>query len=972
MQVNVGIRGTRSTGKIAAGIRGVLGLLVGIGVGTTAFAGARPQWISAAGETAVAGVDWSVADLSGVGTIELNPINGVGGNLSVLQTGDTSFSGILTGAGSLGLSSASGASGTDTLTLTGANSYSGGTTVTSGVLALQGQGSLGTGSLTVNGGCVDLGGTNQAVAGLSGGVAASVVLDRSGGEGGTLTVVENAPTTFEGSLSGDGSLVVSGTAALTLTSPNTYTGGTTLLSGGLVLTGQGGLGSSAGPLVINGGVLTVSNTAGLSVGSLAGAGGSLVLDQAILTIVDPGARVAIDPQPAVLIVNQAGDTVFSGSVSGSGSLSKLGGGTLVLDGQNSYTGATTVQGGVLLVGDAQNSGATLASAQVTVDAGGELGGHGSLTGSLDNFGVVKPGGSVGTLSVGGNYTQAQGGDLVIALTPQGTSQLKVGGSASLAGNLTLLAEPGDYSGKTYTILTAAEGVSGTFSSLSGGQVGLASATLNYGADAVGLVWNVEEAPNDASIYSALQTEALVRAQERNRGLLERLDGFGAGDGADADGLSLALEAGLPGAASALDGVLPALPQALRRAGGWVKIEGDLDHLDGSGGVSGYDAQGADVLAGVDGRIGESLLVGAALGLEHTGLDQSDGESATLDVPNLAVYGQAALGALRLDATAGWAYVAASTQRRIAEIEETASANPEGQEATFGFEASLPVDALGLIWVPAVGLRYAQIVEGSSVETGAPGWDLEVADQTVRSVQPYAGLGVEKGFSLGGRSLRAGLAADFASETADLDPATQASVNGASFTIPGDPASRSRLGLSAGLDLRLGAEWALSLGDRAILPTAGLCVQSLGVALKWRFGSGAKTSASPARAVVSASDYAELTRSFLEELKNGDFEDARRTKGTLEQDETLRKVELYEEAKLEDVKLAVFDGRFADVEAMLEILRSLNPGDAAYVEEALGMMEWHQGRDQSALEHFKAAARLDSRLTYLVERTRDAQ
>ncbi|MEJ0064840.1 MAG: hypothetical protein WDM85_04915 [Caulobacteraceae bacterium] len=68
--------------------------------------------------------------------------------------------------------------------------------------------------------------------------------------------------------------------------------------------------------------------------------------------------------------------------------------------------------------------------------------------------MVEPSDDVGTLTVAGNYTQAAAGDLLIAVTPTAASLLKVGGAATLGGDVTFAYAPGTYAAKTYTFLQA--------------------------------------------------------------------------------------------------------------------------------------------------------------------------------------------------------------------------------------------------------------------------------------------------------------------------------------------------------------------------------------------------------------------------------------------------------------------------------------------------------------------------------------
>jgi fibronectin-binding autotransporter adhesin len=84
-----------------------------------------------------------------------------------------------------------------------------------------------------------------------------------------------------------------------------------------------------------------------------------------------------------------------------------------------------------------------------------------------NNGTVKPGGSIGILTVNGNYTQGPGGTLTIEVSPTAASQLKVGGAAYLGGSLALLFDTGVYTANSsYKIVTAAS-VSGQFATVFG-------------------------------------------------------------------------------------------------------------------------------------------------------------------------------------------------------------------------------------------------------------------------------------------------------------------------------------------------------------------------------------------------------------------------------------------------------------------------------------------------------------------------
>jgi autotransporter-associated beta strand protein len=230
-------------------------------------------------------------------------------------TQGTDFSGsAISGTGSLTQA------GSGTLTLSAANSYTGKTFANAGTLGISADGNLGAApasaiadQLTFNGG------TLQVNASFAMSSNRGVTLNNPGGTisatGGNLT--------FNGVMTGGGSLTKSGANTLTLGGANTYTG-TTTISGGALQLGNGG-----------------------TTGSLSTA--SAIINNAGLTFKRSNT------------VTQGVD--FSGSpISGTGSLTQSGSGNLVLKAANSY-GATTIQAGTLTVSGAL---ATLGSGPVTV------------------------------------------------------------------------------------------------------------------------------------------------------------------------------------------------------------------------------------------------------------------------------------------------------------------------------------------------------------------------------------------------------------------------------------------------------------------------------------------------------------------------------------------------------------------------------------------------------------------------------
>lgn len=173
------------------------------------------------------------------------------------------------------------------------------------------------------------------------------------------------------------------------------------------------------------------------------------------------------------------------------------GATLLVDGLSSIVSASPldIAGGLLEVGDATHNDAILNS-NVAIGSAGELRGHGTITGDVTNDGVVYPGGSMGILTIDGNYLQNSDGTLEVEVSPvttagTGYDQLAVAGSAKLGGALEVNVDSGAYiAGDQYDIATVSGGISGTFS-MAGYTASFSTAlkqyltpTLNYTANDV--------------------------------------------------------------------------------------------------------------------------------------------------------------------------------------------------------------------------------------------------------------------------------------------------------------------------------------------------------------------------------------------------------------------------------------------------------------------------------------------------------
>ncbi len=240
-------------------------------------------------------------------------------------------------------------------------------------------------------GTLDLNGFSNTIGSLSG---TGTVTNNGAGAAVLTTGGDNTSTTFSGVLTdgtGGVGLAKSGAGTMILTGANTYTGGTTIDAGTL----QIGDGEATGSIVGN----VMDN-------------GTLAFDRS--------------------------DTVtFDGVISGTGGLTQLGIGTLILTSNNPFTGTTTISAGTLQLGTGGPSGAV--NSVLIVD-------NGIL--DIDRSDTITYGGSVigtgsgvkdgaGTLIFTGSNTYTGGTTI-----NEGALQIgNGGGTGSIVGNV-LINAPG--------------------------------------------------------------------------------------------------------------------------------------------------------------------------------------------------------------------------------------------------------------------------------------------------------------------------------------------------------------------------------------------------------------------------------------------------------------------------------------------------------------------------------------------------
>ncbi|MEY2509251.1 MAG: fibronectin-binding autotransporter adhesin [Verrucomicrobiota bacterium] len=436
----------------------------------------------------------SIQVLHGVGSVPEGKISGV-------------ISGV--GASNLSLDAVPGYSAGSLTLSNGANSYAGTTTINAGTLILEasasgtaGNTALGSGASDIligntsgaydagletnaavtisrnlraqsgNTGVITIGGNSASTSTFSGSLFLGT--NSGTGKGVTLTSAAGGTTTFSGVLQdptavpGPALLRTNGGGTVVLSGVNTYAGGTSIDGGTLSISQSANLGANAGGLTINAGTLAV--TSGFSTNR-------------VFTLSDIASAFLINPAQTLTITSAIG---------GTGALNKNGTGTLTLSGANTYSGGSIINSGTVIISSNGNLGvaasaatinaATLEIAATFTSTRNFTLGSGASTVQVDPTFTLTANGifsGTGTLNKTGTGTLVLGG----ANTYTGATNINAGtlrnGTANLIPDTSAVTVA---SGATYDLNSFSE----TIGSLAGGGTvtsGAAGAlTLTAGGD----------------------------------------------------------------------------------------------------------------------------------------------------------------------------------------------------------------------------------------------------------------------------------------------------------------------------------------------------------------------------------------------------------------------------------------------------------------------------------------------------------
>lgn len=190
-----------------------------------------------------------------------------------------------------------------------------------------------------------------------------------------------------------------------------------------------------------------------------------------------------------MTLNTTDTKSISAKISGQGGIIKTGVGTYILTDSNNYTGTTQINAGTLIVNG------SIQSSSVTVGALATLRGAATV-GPLTVNGIVRPGNSIGTIKVIGDYTQNANSTYQVEIdSTGGSSKLDITGFATIFNPSTLevIALSGEYDiDHTYLVLHVANnGLTGqysTFTITNPNELDDGTLTLSYTSNSVVLTF----------------------------------------------------------------------------------------------------------------------------------------------------------------------------------------------------------------------------------------------------------------------------------------------------------------------------------------------------------------------------------------------------------------------------------------------------------------------------------------------------
>lgn len=489
------------------------------------------------------------------------------------------------------------------------------------------------------------------------------------------------------------------------------------------------------------------------------------------------------------------------------------------------------------------------------------------------FGIGSAGAGT-THTVGGTFAQTSAGTLALRVAPNGVADtLQVTGPAQLAGTAQVIFQPGTPS-RSYTILSATGGRSGTFDTLATQNMpALFSAGLGYSATDVTLNLQATMASMPGLGGNQIAVGRAIDAA------------FNVGSGLGAMPALLGLTASqIPHALSVLSGSNASVGQSAALAAGgqfaslmtgragtrrseelatcnkesgsacepspdwsaWATAFGGAQWLNADA-ATGSDAAQQNIggaAAGGDYRVGPATLVGFAIGLSDSNYSVSaTGASGRATGAHFGVYGQHDWRTFYVNAALAYSRFDGTATRPIAGIgtTETAKSSAISSQLAGRLEIGRPFDLGPVAITPFAALQPAGlwspgVIETSATVIGGPGvFALTYQPQSTASLPTFLGVQLDAETQLDSRLLKGWLRLAWMHEfLADRSVTAGFTVlPGSSFTVDGARAASDSARIDFGVKYEVGTRTSLFANGRAELSDRGLGIAgTAGLRVVW--------------------------------------------------------------------------------------------------------------------------------------------
>jgi autotransporter-associated beta strand protein len=723
--------------------------------------------------------------------------------------------------------------GTGQLVISSANGFSGGTVINNGRVTLNDGAGAGSGLITVNAlgelgignislantitgagrvvktasGLANLTGSNSGFTGVLAIDAGSVQIASAGvlgsasvainGSASRLIANTNSTLNLANIISGTGGLEITGGGVVTLTGANTYSGGSFVTSGRLHATTSSSVGS--GPVNLAG-TSQFSFDVGTISSTITGSGTVIKLGTgtASLTGTNTHSGGTLISAGTLTAGSMAGFGSGAVQVNAAGTLTMTNTGTLAF--ANPLSGAGTLRmAGTgrldfanafsirnLFVDTGRVRLNAVATTDATVASAGTLDGTGRIVGALTSSGIVAPGNSIGTLTVQGNYTQNASGVLEIEFDGSGNIDLlDVTGNATLNGGTIRFVSVGGAEGNGGTFLRTGGTVTGTFATIE-----------TVGAQ---LPLSVIYSSNTAAMAPSVLT---ARPSTFNAQTLAAADGVFGFAGAVSDGVSMLGES----------------------RGVWASGFASSGERSASGSTLGYDHSGSGVATGFNLPVNASISLGAAVGWSTTEIDlASGGGGGTQDALLGSAYVRYSTDAIIVLAGVAAGVVDQSTVRNVSFNGFSGSVEGSGDAdmTALFLDGRINVGEVSGWDVDGVGrVTFVTMSQDKYLESGISPLRLEVAERDAETGEVRLGLeasrlliDADQGGEETGAGTRLNLAAGIASTNVQDNRVipVRFQVSNAGIDLQGDTRDETAPYLRAGIVHTTGDAARLSLG-----------------------------------------------------------------------------------------------------------------------------------------------------------------